>query len=180
MSVPLPGMIHCTVCAIPTHRHHLNRLWKPISFNTVSNLLLVLLWRNFLSTNFLLCAHVCVVHMCVCVCVCVCVSVCVCLCVCVSVCVWVSVCVSVCVCVCVCVCVYVHVHTLINRWMIWCCKRLVLSYTLTVWAQHKSPSLLLLLLSHFLYMYLFHIFFSKTLLQSTLGEHTTFYFCIFL
>ena len=27
--------------------------------------------------------------------------------------------------------------------MIWCCKRFVLSYSLTVWAQHKSPLLLL-------------------------------------
>ena len=48
-----------------------------------------------------------------------------------------------------CVCARARVHVLINfigeyRWMIWCCKRLVLSYTLTVWAQHKSPLLLLL------------------------------------
>ena len=46
--------------AILTLRHHLDRLWKPISFNKVSNLLLLFLWRIFLSTNFLLRACVCV------------------------------------------------------------------------------------------------------------------------
>ena len=93
---------------------HLDRLWKPISFHKVSNLLLLFIWRIFLSTNFLLRAHVCVracAHMCVCVCVCVCV---------------VYECAA-------CMC-----------WLIlyvnfWCCKRLVLPCTSTVWAQHKSP-----------------------------------------
>ena len=35
MSVPLPGMVYHKLSAILTLRHHLDRLWKPISFNTV-------------------------------------------------------------------------------------------------------------------------------------------------
>ena len=66
-------------------RHHLDRLWKPISFNKVYNLLLLFLWCIFLSTSFIL-------HSCVCLCMCV----------------WVWVC------LCVFVCVCAHVHVLIN------------------------------------------------------------------
>ena len=136
MSVPLPETVYQTVSAILTLRHHLDRLWKPISFNNVSKLLLLFLWRISLCTNFLLrarvCMHECVrartrararvcVVWCVCVCLCVCLCVCVCVCVCVvcDVCVWCGVCVCVCVylvwcvfvfvCVCVCVCLCVCV-----------------------------------------------------------------------
>ena len=129
MSVPLPGMVYHSLSAILTLRHHLDRLWKPISFNKVFNLLLLFLWRIFLITNFLPCACVCGhvwARMRALVCV---------WCVCVCMCVWVWVCVGVCVYSCMC--------WLIYRWMIWHCKRLVLSCTLTVWAQHKSPLLLL-------------------------------------
>ena len=80
MSVPLPGTVYRTVSAILTLRHYLDRLWKPISFNKVSNFLLLFLWR-FSSVQILyyvlvcVCMHACMcVHMCLwCVCECVCV-----------------------------------------------------------------------------------------------------------
>ena len=73
VSVPLSGTIYHTVSAILTRRHHSNRLWKPISCNKVSNLLLLFLWRIFFGANFLLRVCVCVrafARACMCACVC--------------------------------------------------------------------------------------------------------------
>ena len=49
-----------TLSAILTLRHHLDRLWNPISFNKVFDLLLLFLWRIVVRVNFLLRACVCV------------------------------------------------------------------------------------------------------------------------